>query len=538
MTYELPQPIVIDAMFRGYLQEALFASESKLRKIVEHSVDGVVVLDREGHVLMWNAGQERITGIAAGEALGKPIWELRHALIPAHRRQLVLQAEIEARMLGFIHAAGGERLPPSLEIELERPTGERRIVQQFTFIIPTADGHRIGCVFRDVTDLRRTARNLLRRNAELDALNRINRLLASSLDVEQVRKTLLKEVVELFDVTAAGIWLVDDACGDLLCVQSVDHTGAPGTEAMIAEWSAPAQRAFTQRHTLVVPAVTATRWPARDACGAPDAAPRTLICAPMEFKGCVVGVLLVVDEEPGRFDQDDVSLLESIAASAATAFENATLYQKAQKLAAMQERQRLAVSLHEAINQSLFSAGLIAEVLPRLIERDIKQASSSVQDLRRLLRGAVADLREVLADIQPPLLGDASFDDLLRQVATGYTGRTGTMVAINIAAKTDFAPSSHEPLYRLCREVFANIAKHAEATQVWVELVDKAEGAEITIRDNGRGFDATHISPGHFGLAMMQQLAARVGGVLRIVSEIGKGTEISVFAPYKGRHGR
>lgn len=530
MTYDLPQSTVIDAMFRGYLQEALFASESKLRKIVEHSVDGVVVVDREGHVLMWNAGQERITGISAGEALGRPIWELRHLLMPAHHRQAISQGEIEARLSGFISSADSERLPPSLEIELERPTGERRMVQQFTFVIPTADGHRIGCVFRDVTDLRRTARNLLRRNVELGALNRINRLLASSLDIEQVRKTLLKEVIEIFDVTVAAIWLVDDACGDLLCVQSVDRAGAPGTEAMITEWSAPVQRAFTQRQTLVVPA--------NNARAQPDAALCTLICAPMEFKGYIIGVLLVVDEEPAQFDKDDVSLLESIAASAATAVENATLYQKTQKLAAVQERQRLAVSLHEAINQSLFSAGLIAEMLPRLIERDVHQASSSVQELRRLLRGAVADLREVLADIQPPLLGDTSFDDLLRQVATGYTGRTGTTVAINITAKTDFAPSAHEPLYRLCREVFANIAKHAEATQVWVELVDKGEGAEITIRDNGRGFDATHISPGHFGLAMMQQLAVRVGGVFRIVSEIGKGTEIRVFVPYKGRHGR
>ncbi len=81
---------------------------------------------------------------------------------------------------------------------------------------------------------------------------------------------------------------------------------------------------------------------------------------------------------------------------------NAELYEHAQALAALQERQRLAQNLHDAVNQSLFSAGLIAEVLPRLWDRDQEEARRSLEDLRRLTRGALAEMRALLAELRPP----------------------------------------------------------------------------------------------------------------------------------------
>lgn len=419
MIYDLPHPTVIDIIFRSYLQEALHVSESKLRNIVEHSVDGVVIVDFGGCIVMWNSGQEHITGISAGEALGRLIWEVQYALTPAPRQDMRDQEQLREQFFAITQSTNNDRPPPSIEIEIVRDSGERRIVQQFAFIIPTIDEHRIGFVFRDVTDLRQITKNLLRRNAELNLLNRINRVLASSLDLQQARKTVLKEVVQLLDASGASIWLVNEQCGDLVCVQSLDCAGEAVPEAVVNTWRSAALQTFSQRQTLIIPDVGVGRRTADIRVDERFSETRSLMCVPLEFKNSVHGVLLIIDEEPDCFSKNDASLLESIAAAAAIAFENARLVQKAQQLAILQERQRLAVSLHDAINQSLFSAGLIAEVLPRLIERDPKQASGSVQDLRRLLRGAVADLRDVLTDIQPPLLGEASFDDLLRQLAAG-----------------------------------------------------------------------------------------------------------------------
>ena len=108
---------------------------------------------------------------------------------------------------------------------------------------------------------------------------------------------------------------------------------------------------------------------------------------------------------------------------------NAELYGHAQALAVLEERQRLARNLHDAINQSLFSAGLIAEVLPRLWERDQDEARRSLEDLRRLTRGAMAEMRALLAELRPSTLTDADLGDLLRLLGNAFTGRT------NIPAK-------------------------------------------------------------------------------------------------------
>jgi two-component system nitrate/nitrite sensor histidine kinase NarX len=91
---------------------------------------------------------------------------------------------------------------------------------------------------------------------------------------------------------------------------------------------------------------------------------------------------------------------------------NAELKQQAQALAVLEERQRLAHNLHDAINQSLFSAGLIAEVLPRLWDRDQEEARRSLEDLRRLTRGAMAEMRALLAELRPSTLTDAELGDL------------------------------------------------------------------------------------------------------------------------------
>ena len=114
---------------------------------------------------------------------------------------------------------------------------------------------------------------------------------------------------------------------------------------------------------------------------------------------------------PGITSEDHADLALTVANQAAITMVNAELYQQAQALAALQERQRLAQNLHDAVNQSLFSAGLIAEVLPRLWDRDQAQARQSLEDLRRSTRGAMAEMRALLAELRPSTLTDSDLGD-------------------------------------------------------------------------------------------------------------------------------
>ena len=145
---------------------------------------------------------------------------------------------------------------------------------------------------------------------------------------------------------------------------------------------------------------------------------------------------------------------------------NAELYEHAQALAALQERQRLAQNLHDAVNQSLFSAGLIAEVLPRLWEREPEEARRSLEDLRHLTRGAMAEMRALLAELRPTTLTDTELGDLLRLLANAFTGRTNIPADVTVNGEGDLPADTQVALYRICQEALNNIAKHAKAVRL------------------------------------------------------------------------
>jgi two-component system nitrate/nitrite sensor histidine kinase NarX len=192
----------------------------------------------------------------------------------------------------------------------------------------------------------------------------------------------------------------------------------------------------------------------------------------------------------------------------------------------MQERQRLAQNLHDAVNQSLFSAGLIAEVLPRLWERDQVEGRQSLEDLRRLTRGAQADMRLLLAELRPSTLTDADLGDLLRLMGNALAGRTNIPISVTVTGEGNLPTGVQVALYRMCQEGLSNIAKHAGASSAEIQLHLETGGVELRIRDDGSGFDPEQNSPGHYGLSMMHERAADIGATLTITSQPGIGTEI------------
>ncbi len=210
---------------------------------------------------------------------------------------------------------------------------------------------------------------------------------------------------------------------------------------------------------------------------------------PLAIKGRIIGGVGVAHTERNYFTSHHADLALTVANQAAITMVNAELYQQAQALAALQERQRLAQNLHDAVNQSLFSAGLIAEVLPRLWDRDQAQARQSLEDLRRLTRGAMAEMRALLAELRPSTLTDADLGDLLRLLGNAFTGRTNIPATVTIAGEGVLPAEVQVAIYRVCQEALNNIAKHAGASKVEINLKHDGTAIELGIHDNGQGFD-------------------------------------------------
>lgn len=240
------------------------------------------------------------------------------------------------------------------------------------------------------------------------------------------------------------------------------------------------------------------------------------------------GTPFAVEMRGGPCDWAGAPCLLAVLRAAA---EPAALIRQAAAQATIEERQRLAQNLHDAVNQSLFSASLIAEVLPRLWPQHPDEVLASLNDLRRLTRGALAEMRGLLVDLQPLALTDSDLGDLLPLLADAFAGRTNIPVTVSASAIDPLPEAVQVALYRMGQEALNNIARHAAATAVTIELRDDDGVVELRIEDDGRGFDPAQIPSGHYGLAMMQERAAAAGASVVVASQPGEGTAVTIRWP-------
>jgi signal transduction histidine kinase len=219
--------------------------------------------------------------------------------------------------------------------------------------------------------------------------------------------------------------------------------------------------------------------------------------------------------------------------------------ERAEELAVLQERNRLARELHDAVTQTLFSASLIAEALPALWERDQEMGRERLAMLRQMSRGALAEMRTLLLELRPAALVETNLEDLLHQLGEAVAGREGVPVSVEVEGLCELPIDLHVALYRIAQEALNNVVRHAKASQVAVILrctpyvlassSRAREGpgvnVEFTISDDGRGFDPDEVSPEHMGLGIMRERAEAVGAQLGIVSQTGQGTRVTVVWP-------
>jgi signal transduction histidine kinase len=196
--------------------------------------------------------------------------------------------------------------------------------------------------------------------------------------------------------------------------------------------------------------------------------------------------------------------------------------------AAAEERNRLARDLHDAVSQTLFSASIIAEVLPRLWEKNQAEGRRRLEEIRQLTRGALAEMRTLLFELRPSALADAEMNYLLRQLVESFISRHGIPVELKIETTCSIPTEAKIVFYRIAQEALNNVAKHAEATQVRVTLSCPSKTVSLDVADNGRGFDLGKVRVDSLGLGIMRDRAAEIGASVSIDSRQGSGTIVRV----------
>lgn len=500
------------------------AGERPYRHIFEHISDGLIIHDAQtGLVVETNAAAAALHGYDRRELIGRPLTTLLHpdnhhllhdysqtvqaggtfAAMAVHRRRDGSLFHTELRGTAFMY----EKRPCLLSVI--RDASERVQIRQ---------------------QLEQEVAARLREQATLLA---ISHTLASALKLRP--GLILDQMGMIIDYTQAALFALDDLTLVALAVRGPQpladamgfHIRLEGPDILatllnghrpqrIANvWSddpaALFMRAFLSGPAAVLfDGVRAWMW------------------VPLAVEERIIGAVVLGHVEPDHFTAHQTDLALIVANQAAITLVNAQLYQQAQTVAVLEERQRLAQNLHDAVNQSLFSASLIAEVLPVLWERDPEEARQSLEDLRRLTRGATAEMRGLLAELRPLVLSDSDLGDLLRQLGDAFTGRTNIPVQVTIQGEDTLPADVQVTFYRACQEVLNNIAKHAWADRVTVDLLYEAGTTRLHIVDNGRGFNPAAIPVGRYGLSMLQERARAIGADLVIASQPGQGAEIII----------
>jgi signal transduction histidine kinase len=268
----------------------------------------------------------------------------------------------------------------------------------------------------------------------------------------------------------------------------------------------------------------------------PDAHPRmrSFLGVPIVAKGDIIGAFYLTDKHgAGSFGEADEHIIEVLAAHAAIAIENARLFEASRELSVVEERNRLARELHDAMTQNLFSLTLTAEAAAELVRTDPARAEAEIDRIRALARDTQAELRSLIFELRPPRL---AADGLVATIGKDIDvlGRAHRLKAdVRVHGVPELDSSTEVELYRIVQEALNNAVRHARAETIAVEIDARDGGVAITVRDDGVGFDpgARAIRERRLGLTSMRERAERLGGALSVETARDAGTTVRVEVP-------
>lgn len=360
----------------------------------------------------------------------------------------------------------------------------------------------------------------------LDIVRWLNR----SLDLDQVLDQVLVGLERVIPYDGANIVLLEGDVGEIIKSRGNYPENFYRTSLIkldITEYPLYQQMIETKRPILLGDVKKAPGW-----IKTINTVPvRSYMGIPIFAEDGILGFINVDKFEPGFFNEQYLQRLEAFAQQAAIAIRNASLHQNAQQIAILEERQRLARDLHDAVSQLLFSINILAETLAQdsdLASTDLRQRAEMI---RTLASSAQAEMRLLLLELRPMNMEEVAIDYLLQQLTTGFRGKRAADIALSVAELPfDLHGVVKNVIFRITQEALNNIAKHAKANSVDIALYLEQEMLCLAVRDDGDGFDPSAHTDG-YGLQIMRERADEIGATLTLETELGSGTRVLFRVP-------
>ncbi len=266
----------------------------------------------------------------------------------------------------------------------------------------------------------------------------------------------------------------------------------------------------------------------------------TVVLIPLQLREKELGFLgLEMQDKERIITPEEISLLNIFSTDIAQLIEDSHLYEQSKAMITATERNRLARDLHDSVTQVLFSANLLAEVLPQIWRRDPEQGLQKLDKLRRLTRGALAEMRTMLLELRPSAVINTPLGELLAQLIEATTSRSGLPIQLFIEQIPPLPEGVQTSLYRIAQEALNNVVKHAQAKLVSVSLsatpLNPDSNGEarheimLMIEDDGVGFSSGMDQSDQLGIDIMRERAAAIQARLSLDSKLGYGTRVTAI---------
>jgi len=258
------------------------------------------------------------------------------------------------------------------------------------------------------------------------------------------------------------------------------------------------------------------------------------VSLPLTSKERALGILTLYAKRPQAFTGADQDLLTLVGRQIGVAVENAQLSARMRELAVLEERGLIAQEIHDGIAQSLAYLNLEAMKLQHLLEENPQQAHAELGHIRQVIKETCEEVRELLVDFRMKFKQGEGLTDSVHRCLEEFGQRTGIRTQLLMSGDPSALPAEAQvPVFRIIQEALSNVRKHALARAVVVELHATPSALEVTVRDDGQGFDPAAAEPGAtpLGLGIMRERATLLGGSLQLDSRSGQGTILRLTLP-------
>jgi signal transduction histidine kinase len=264
---------------------------------------------------------------------------------------------------------------------------------------------------------------------------------------------------------------------------------------------------------------------------------RAQLVVPLLTEQSVLGVIILFFAEETHLDAEALEMAIALGEQVVLATESAVLQQRAQDANTLEERERLARELHDAVTQSIYSLTLFAEAGRRLASvGQLERVQEYLTLLGDTAQQAMKQMRLMLYELRPAVLEQVGIVQALTQRLDAVERRAGIEARLDVAETLRLSPAIEESLYRICQEALNNALKHSSAHNVVVRLQREENIITLEVSDDGIGFVLDQagegkIDAGGVGLNHIRERAKGLNAALEITTAPEQGTTVRVTLP-------